>query len=112
MDGLFSEVDALIGPFTTKPMLVASNFTGYPYLQVASAGRVHRKRHLRGAAGLPRLGKPGHDRRSGRQAGQMFRVPGGISLWGWLFQEGLILTSEWCWRRRSTSRQNARACRV
>ena len=34
LDGLFSQVDALIGPFMTGPMLVASNFTGHPCLHL------------------------------------------------------------------------------
>ena len=46
LDGLFREVDALIGPFMTGPMLVASNFTGHPCL------------HLRaGFADLPARGE-------------------------------------------------------
>ena len=34
LDELFTEVDALIGPFMTGPMLVASNFTGHPCLHL------------------------------------------------------------------------------
>jgi Asp-tRNA(Asn)/Glu-tRNA(Gln) amidotransferase A subunit family amidase len=30
LDGLFGEVDGVIGPFMTGPMLIASNFTGHP----------------------------------------------------------------------------------
>ncbi|HEY0204105.1 MAG TPA: amidase, partial [Acetobacteraceae bacterium] len=32
LDRLFGEVDALIGPYSTGPMLIASNFTGHPCL--------------------------------------------------------------------------------
>ena len=84
LDGMFREVDALIGPFMTGPMLVASNFTGHPclhlragFLQVAT----------RGAASLGEgkltTGKAGE--------GETHRVPQGISLWGRLFDEGTIL---------------------
>jgi len=85
LDGLFQEVDVLIGPFSTGPMLVASNFTGHPCL------------HLR--AGFEDLGTRG---RGGLGSGNVitrapddsdgtFRVPQGISLWGRLFEEGTIL---------------------
>lgn len=85
MDGLFTEVDALIGPFMTGPMLVASNFTGHPCL------------HLR--AGFERLGTRspaslGAGKLTVGEAdgsGRTFKVPQGISLWGRLFDEGPIL---------------------
>ena len=34
LDELFGKVDALIGPFMTGPMLIASNFTGHPCLHL------------------------------------------------------------------------------
>jgi len=34
LDGLFAKVDAVIGPFMTGPMLIASNFTGHPCLHL------------------------------------------------------------------------------
>ena len=34
LDELFSKVDAVIGPFMTGPMLIASNFTGHPCLHL------------------------------------------------------------------------------
>lgn len=85
LDGLFREVDALIGPFMTGPMLVASNFTGHPCL------------HLR--AGFERLGTRGAaslgdgklTTGEADEAGALHRVPQGISLWGRLFEEGVIL---------------------
>lgn len=85
LDGLFSEVDALIGPFMTGPMLVASNFTGHPCL------------HLR--AGFEQLGTRspaslGAGKLTVGEAditGRTFKVPHGISLWGRLFDEGPIL---------------------
>ncbi|MBL6432018.1 MAG: hypothetical protein HPM95_16275 [Alphaproteobacteria bacterium] len=30
LDALFRDVDVLIGPLSTGPMMVASNFTGHP----------------------------------------------------------------------------------
>lgn len=85
LDGLFNEVDALIGPFMTGPMLVASNFTGHPCL------------HLR--AGFDQLGTRspaslGAGKLTTGEAddsGETHRVPQGISLWGRLFEEGTIL---------------------
>ena len=85
LDGLFSQVDALIGPFMTGPMLIASNFTGHPCL------------HLR--AGFEDLGtRSPASLGSGKlitgeadTSGRTFSVPQGISLWGRLFDEGPIL---------------------
>lgn len=85
LDGLFHEVDALIGPFMTGPMLVASNFTGHPCL------------HLRagfsklGSRGLASLGAGKLTTGEPDPSGAQFRVPQGISLWGRLFDEGRIL---------------------
>ena len=86
LDGLFAKVDALIGPFATGPMLIASNFTGHPCL------------HLRaGFLDLPDRGYPGLG--SSRlvtvdpaDTRPRFRVPQGISLWGRLFDEGRLVT--------------------
>ncbi len=86
LDGLFATVDALIGPFATGPMLVASNFTGHPCL------------HLRaGFLDLPDRGYP--DLGSSRlttddpaDTRRRFRVPQGISLWGRLFDEGRLIS--------------------
>ena len=82
MDGLFRDVDAVIGPLDTGPMLVASNFSGHPCL------------HLR--AGFQDLATRGADRLSAwageGASGQRFTVPSGISLWGRLFEEGTILS--------------------
>jgi Asp-tRNA(Asn)/Glu-tRNA(Gln) amidotransferase A subunit family amidase len=68
----------------TGPMLVASNFTGHPCL------------HLR--AGFEDLGSrtaaslgDGKLSTGEAQAGRLFTVPQGISLWGRLFDEGAIL---------------------
>ncbi len=86
LDEMFTQVDVLIGPFMTGPMLIASNFTGHPCL------------HLR--AGFEDLGtRSPASLASGSlttgeadTAGQVYTVPQGISLWGRLFDEGPILT--------------------
>ena len=86
LDEMFTQVDVLIGPFMTGPMLIASNFTGHPCL------------HLR--AGFEDLGtRSPASLASGAlttgeadTAGQVYTVPQGISLWGRLFDEGPILT--------------------
>jgi len=85
LDGLFDQIDALIGPFMTGPMLVASNFTGHPCL------------HLRagfmdlGTRGAASLGAGKLTTGQADQRGRKFTVPQGISLWGRLFDEGAIL---------------------
>ena len=85
LDGLFAKVDALIGPFMTGPMLIASNFTGHPCLHLR-AGFLDLA--TRGAASLGAgkltTGEPVAE-------GRTFKVPQGISLWGRLFEEGPIL---------------------
>jgi Asp-tRNA(Asn)/Glu-tRNA(Gln) amidotransferase A subunit family amidase len=85
LDGLFAKVDALIGPFMTGPMLIASNFTGHPCLHLR-AGFLDLA--TRGAASLGAgkltTGQP-------EAEGRTFNVPQGISLWGRLFEEGPIL---------------------
>jgi len=84
LDNLFNEIDILIGPFDTGPMLVASNFTGHPclhlrvgYEQLATRGATSfNKKNLKLEA-------------TGQQ--KKFKVPHGISLWGGLFEEEKIL---------------------
>jgi len=84
LDGLFGEVDALIGPFMTGPMLVASNYTGHPCLHLRS-GFIDIGTRSPASLGSGKLttGAAG--------AGETHRVPQGISLWGRLFDEGSIL---------------------
>jgi Asp-tRNA(Asn)/Glu-tRNA(Gln) amidotransferase A subunit family amidase len=85
LDDLFTDVDALIGPFMTGPMLVASNFTGHPCLHLRSG---FLDLPTRGAASLAAgkltIGEP-------QPSGRTLNVPQGISLWGRLFEEGVIL---------------------
>jgi len=85
LDGLFSQVDALIGPFMTGPMLIASNFTGHPCLHLR-AGFLEA-----GSRGLASLGAGKLTTGEEDHSGQTFTVPQGISLWGKLFDEGTIL---------------------
>lgn len=85
LDGLFGKVDALIGPFMTGPMLIASNFTGHPCL------------HLRagfldlGTRSPASLGSGKLTTGEAEAGGRTFSVPQGISLWGPLFDEGPLL---------------------
>jgi Asp-tRNA(Asn)/Glu-tRNA(Gln) amidotransferase A subunit family amidase len=85
LDDLFSEVDAMIGPFMTGPMLIASNFTGHPCLHLR-AGFLEL-----GTRSAPSLGSGKLTTGEADQAGRRFRVPQGISLWGRLFDEGTLL---------------------
>jgi Asp-tRNA(Asn)/Glu-tRNA(Gln) amidotransferase A subunit family amidase len=85
LDELFADVDALIGPFMTGPMLIASNFSGHPCLHLRSG---FLDLPTRGAASLGTgkltVGEP-------EASDRTFSVPQGISLWGRLFEEGVIL---------------------
>ena len=85
LDGLFREVDALIGPYSTGPMLVASNYTGHPCLHIRAGFEMLHTRH-RGTLSAKGVSftEPGAE-------GPLFRVPQGISLWGRLFEEGPLL---------------------
>ena len=82
---LFNKVDAVIGPFMTGPMLIASNFTGHPCLHLR-AGFLHLATRGPASLGSGKLttGEP-------EAAGRTFKVPEGVSLWGRLFEEGPIL---------------------
>ncbi len=85
LDGVFTRFDALIGPFATGPMLVASNFTGHPCLHLRAG---FRELATRGGASLGSgklaTGEP-------EAHGPLFRVPQGISLWGRLFDEARLV---------------------
>lgn len=85
LDDLFRRVDAVIGPFLTGPMLVASNFTGHPCLHLR-AGFLTCGTRSEMSIGAGELATG--DASAG---GPLFRVPQGISLWGRLFQEGPLL---------------------
>jgi Asp-tRNA(Asn)/Glu-tRNA(Gln) amidotransferase A subunit family amidase len=85
LDSMFAGIDALIGPFMTGPMLVASNFTGHPCLHLR-AGFLELGTRSPASLGSGKLTVGETD-----DAGPTFRVPAGISLWGRLFDEGAIL---------------------
>jgi Asp-tRNA(Asn)/Glu-tRNA(Gln) amidotransferase A subunit family amidase len=85
LDGLFAKVDAVIGPFMTGPMLIASNFTGHPCLHLRAGFSELATRGMASlGSGKLTVGEPG-------ATGRTFTVPQGISLWGRLFEEGAIL---------------------
>jgi Asp-tRNA(Asn)/Glu-tRNA(Gln) amidotransferase A subunit family amidase len=82
--GLFEQVDVLIGPFMTGPMLVASNFTGHPCLHLR-AGLLEAATRSDPSLAHGKLitGEAGGDT-------VPFEVPQGISLWAGLFDEGRL----------------------
>lgn len=84
LDGLFGQVDALIGPFMTGPMLVASNFTGHPCLHLR-AGFLNI-----GTRSDPSLADGRLDIGATIDGADRFEVPQGISLWAGLFNEGRL----------------------
>ena len=85
LDEMMGGVDALIGPFSTGPMLVASNFTGHPCLHLR-AGFEDIASRTAASLGAGKL-------TTGEAEGdKTFTVPQGISLWGQLFDEGPLLS--------------------
>lgn len=85
LDGLFAQVDVLIDPVMTGPMLIASNFTGHPCLHLR-AGFADLGTRSPASLGSGKLVTGEAD-----SGGRTFRVPQGISLWGRLFDEAPIL---------------------
>lgn len=85
LDALFADIDVLVGPFMTGPMLVASNFTGHPCLHLR-AGFIESGTRSLASLGAGKLTTGEEDRSS-----RTYSVPQGISLWGRLFEEGAIL---------------------
>ncbi len=85
LHGLFEDIDVLVGPFMTGPMLVASNFTGHPCLHLR-AGFIDSPTRGKASLGSGKLSTG-----EAAQAGPTFTVPQGMSLWGRLFEEGPIL---------------------
>ncbi|QBY02456.1 amidase [Rhodophyticola sp. CCM32] len=85
LDGLFQEIDVLVGPLMTGPMLFASNFTGHPCLHIR-AGFLDMGTRGKASLGSGKLNLGDVD-----ESGQIFTVPQGFSLWGRLFEEGPIL---------------------
>ncbi len=85
LDGLFDQVDALIGPFMTGPMLIASNYTGHPCLHLQAGFEDL------GTLSPAFLGSGKLKTGAADETGRMFSAPQVISLWGRLFDEGPIL---------------------
>jgi len=84
--GLFRDIDVLVGPFSTGPMLIASNFTGHPCLHLpAGFHHVPTRSELSLAEGRLDLG-------GATESEETFEVPHGVSLWAGLFEESRLLT--------------------
>ncbi len=83
---LFEEIDVLVGPCSTGPMLIASNFTGHPCLHLrAGFHSVPSRSELSLADGRLDLGEAA-------ATGATFEVPHGVSLWAGLFEESRLLS--------------------
>ncbi len=80
LDNLFREIDVLVGPHSTGPMLVASNFTGHPCLHLRAG---FENVSTRTEAPMGRNSTPGVERN--------LRVPRGLSLWSGLFEESRLI---------------------
>jgi Asp-tRNA(Asn)/Glu-tRNA(Gln) amidotransferase A subunit family amidase len=85
LDRLFRDIDILVGPAETEPMLVASNFTGHPCLHLRAGFHELPSRAAQDPAGPGPATGP-------EPAGRGHRVPWGISLWGRLYEESTLLT--------------------
>ncbi len=83
LDAIFATVDAVIGP-PQGPMLVASNFSGHPCLQLPACLAELPARTGTWTSPEP---EPAPD-----PAGPKATVPLGVSLWGRLFDEGRLLS--------------------
>jgi Asp-tRNA(Asn)/Glu-tRNA(Gln) amidotransferase A subunit family amidase len=85
LDKMFAEVEFLMGPFMTGPMLVASNFSGHPCLHLRAGFQDH------SARGPAMLGGAKLTTGESQKTRPMRKVPHGVSLWGRLFEEGRLL---------------------
>ena len=83
LDQMFKEVDVLVGPFSTGPMLIASNFTGHPCLHMRAG---FDDLPTRPDGSLLDLQDESEDRQS-----KTHRVPHGVSLWSGLFDEEKLI---------------------
>ena len=84
LDTAFNEVDVIVGPFSTGPMLVASNFTGHPCLHIRA-----------GFEDLPSRTQGSlldQERSEHGPAPEMHHVPRGLSLWAGLFDEQRLIS--------------------
>lgn len=85
IDEVFKGVDVMIGPFKIDPMMVITNFAGHPCLLLRS-GFVQSKSRGKSSLGDGKL-------TTGAEIAEdenVYEVPQGISLWGRLFDEGLL----------------------
>ena len=85
MDGVFKDVEVMIGPFKIDSMMVITNFTGNPCL-LLRAGFVQSKSRGEASLGAGKL-TTGDEIPENQN---VYEVPHGISLWGRLFDEGLV----------------------
>jgi Asp-tRNA(Asn)/Glu-tRNA(Gln) amidotransferase A subunit family amidase len=85
MDGVFKDVEVMIGPFKIDSMMVITNFTGNPCL-LLRAGFVQSKSRGEASLGAGKL-TTGDEIPEDQN---VYEVPHGISLWGRLFDEGLV----------------------
>ena len=84
MDATFQGVDAIIGPCLAGPMLIITNFTGHPCLALRSGFRKSPTRQRLSLA-KARLDQ------GAEGEGEQFLVPHAISLYGRLFDEGVLI---------------------
>ncbi len=84
MDATFQGVDAIIGPCLAGPMLIITNFTGHPCLVIRSGFRNSPTRQALSLANA-RLDQ------GAEGVGEQFVVPHAISLYGKLFDEGVLM---------------------
>ena len=86
LDALFRDIDVLVGPFSTGPMLIASNCTGHPCLHLrAGFHHVSTRSELSLAEGRLDLG-------GAMESEEISEVPHGVSLWAGLFEESRLLS--------------------
>ena len=81
LNGVFAKTDAMLGPFDTGPMPIASSFTAHPCLRL-HAGLMKAPTRSPGSLSVVAT-EPSY--------GPRFRAPQGISLLAGLFDEGTRL---------------------
>jgi Asp-tRNA(Asn)/Glu-tRNA(Gln) amidotransferase A subunit family amidase len=85
MDDLFKDVAAIAGPFKIDPMMVITNFTGHPCLMLRAGFE-----QLKSRAQASIINGKFVTGVENENDSRVFEVPSGISLWGRLFDEGLL----------------------
>ena len=85
MNANFEDVDFIIGPMAVNTMLIVSNFTGHPCLQIpVGFEELATRDELSLASGTLELGTPSDH-------GKKHLVPRGVSIWAPLFQEDKLI---------------------